>query len=94
MLRNFNDETNFQNKSLLTNKQASRIRKPSANGSSDYIKFSKTQLSKMVQLGVFVWVACCTIKVSSNWFICTIKMVRSKLDWYKNEMKIKTLVKN
>ena len=46
-----NDETNFPHKLLLTNTQVSRIHKFFANGSSADIKISKTQLSKMVQLG-------------------------------------------
>ena len=45
-----NDKTNFLHK-LLTNTQVSRIRKAFANGSSANIKFSKTHLSKMIQLG-------------------------------------------
>ena len=44
-----NDETNFRHKLLLTNTQVSKIRK--ANGSSANMKFSKTQLSKIVQSG-------------------------------------------
>ena len=51
MIRNFNDETNFPHKLLLTDTQVSKIRKTFANGSSANIKFSKTQLSKIVQLG-------------------------------------------
>ena len=43
------DETNFQHKLLLTNIQVSRIRKAFANGSLANIRFSKTQLSKMIQ---------------------------------------------
>ena len=49
-----NDETNFPHKLLLTNTQVSKIRKAFSNGSSANIKFSKTQLSKMIQLGVFL----------------------------------------
>ena len=40
-------------KLLLTNIQASEIRKAFANSSAN-MKFSKTQLSKMVQLGGFL----------------------------------------
>ena len=47
MIGNSNDETNFSYKLLLTNTQVSKI----ANGSSSDIKFSKTQLSKMIQSG-------------------------------------------
>ena len=46
-----NDETNFAHRLLLTNTQVSRIRKAFTNGSSANIKFSKTQLSKMIQSG-------------------------------------------
>ena len=46
-----NDETNFSHKSLLTNTQVPKICKAFANGSSANIKFSKTQLSKMIQSG-------------------------------------------
>ena len=48
-----NDETNFPHKSVLTNTQVPKIRKTFTNGSSASIKFSKTQLSKMLQLGGF-----------------------------------------
>ena len=46
-----NDEANFPHKWLLTYIQVSRFRKAFTNGSSDNIKCSKTQLSKMIQLG-------------------------------------------
>ena len=45
------DVTNFQHKFLLTNTQASKIWKAFANGTTANIKFSKIQLSKMVQSG-------------------------------------------
>ena len=51
MIGNYNDETNFAHKLLLTDTQVSNIREVFANGSSTNIKFSKTQLSKIVQLG-------------------------------------------
>ena len=47
---NSNDETKFPNKLLLTNTQILKIHKACANGSSANINFSKTQLSKMIQL--------------------------------------------
>ena len=47
-----NYETNFPHKVLLTNTQVSKIRKALPNGSSANIKFSKHQLSKMVQSAV------------------------------------------
>ena len=43
-----NDENNFPRKLLLTNTQVSKLHKASqANGSSAYIKLSKTQLHKI-----------------------------------------------
>ena len=45
------DETNFPHKLLLTETQVSKICKAFANGSSANIKFSKTQLSRMLQFG-------------------------------------------
>ena len=49
MIRNSNDENNLLHKLLLINTQVSKICKVFANGSSGKIKFSKTQLSKIVQ---------------------------------------------
>ena len=50
-----NDEINFPHKLLLTNTQISRIYKESfCNGSSANIKFSKTQLCKMLQFEGFL----------------------------------------
>ena len=46
-------ETNFPHKLLLTNRQVSNHLKASGNNSSTYIKFSKIQLSKIIQLGGF-----------------------------------------
>ena len=46
-----NGETNFPHKLLLTNTQVSKICKAFAIGLSANIKFSKTQLSKIGQLG-------------------------------------------
>ena len=43
------DKTNFPHKILLTDTQVSKIRKNFANSSSPNIKFSKAQLSKMIQ---------------------------------------------
>ena len=51
LIQNSNDETNFPQKLLLADTQVTKIRKAFANGSSANIKFSKTQLSKIVQLG-------------------------------------------
>ena len=46
-----NGKTNFPYELLLTGKQVSTIRKAFTNNSSTDIKFSKTQLSKMIQSG-------------------------------------------
>ena len=51
LIGNANDETNFLHKLLLTDAQVSKIRETFANGSSANTKFSKTQLSKMIQSG-------------------------------------------
>ena len=49
-----NDENNFPNKLLLSNTQVSKFHKAVANASSANINLSKTQLHKIVQLGVFL----------------------------------------
>ena len=49
MIRDSNDQTNFPQELLLTDRQVSSIRKAFANNSSVNIKFSKAQLSKMIQ---------------------------------------------
>ena len=49
--RSFSDETNFPHKFILTDAQVSKICKAFPNGSSVNIRFSKTQLSKMIQTG-------------------------------------------
>ena len=47
------NDTNFPDKLLLTNRQVANLRKAFANISSADIKLSKTQLSKMIQSGGF-----------------------------------------
>ena len=54
MIGDSNDKTNFPHELLLTDRQVSSIRKAFTNNSSVDIKFSKTQLSKMIQLGGFL----------------------------------------
>ena len=49
MIGDSNDKGNFPHELLLTNRQVSRICKAFSNNSSTDIKFSKTQLSKMIQ---------------------------------------------
>ena len=53
MIGDSNDENNFRHKLLLTNTKVSRICKVFANGSLANTKFTKTELSKMVQFGGF-----------------------------------------
>ena len=48
------DETNFPHKLLLANRQVASPRKAFVNHTSTDIKLSKTQLSKMIQLGRFL----------------------------------------
>ena len=54
MIGNSDDETNFRHKLLLTNRQVTNLCKAFANHTSTGVKLSKTQLSKMVQLGGFL----------------------------------------
>ena len=54
MIGDSNDKANFLHELLLTNRQVSSIPKAFANHSSADIKFSKTQLSKMIQSGGFL----------------------------------------
>ena len=49
MFGNSGDNTNFSHELLLTNRQIANIRKAFANHLSSDIKFSKAQLSKMIQ---------------------------------------------
>ena len=51
---NSDDETNFPHKLLLTNRQVVNLYKGFAKKALTNIKLSKTQLSKMVQLGGFL----------------------------------------
>ena len=54
MIGDSNDKGNFPNEVLLTGGQFSSIRKGFTNNSSVNIKFSKAQLSKMIQPGEFL----------------------------------------
>ena len=54
MIGDSNDKVNFPHELLLTDRQVSSIRKAFANNSSVDIKFSKTQLSQMIQPGGFL----------------------------------------
>ena len=50
-IRNSDDETNFPNKLLLTNRQVANLCKVFANNASTDTKLSKTKLSKTIQSG-------------------------------------------
>ena len=54
MVGNSDDKTNFPHKFLITDRQVSHLRNSFSNNSSRDIKLSKTQLSKMIQLGEFL----------------------------------------
>ena len=54
MVGDFDNETNFLHKLLLTNRQITNLRKAFPNKSSVNIKLSKTHLSGMAQLGRFL----------------------------------------
>ena len=54
MVSNSNYSTNFPHELLLNNRQVANIRKAFAKNTSIDIKFSKTQLSKMIQSGGFL----------------------------------------
>ena len=54
MVGNSGDNINFPYELLLTNRQVANIRKAFANNLSTDIKFSKAQLSKMIQSGGFL----------------------------------------
>ena len=54
LIGNFNDGTSFSHKKLLTDITVSNIHKVFGNGSSGNIKFSKTQLSKMIKSGGYI----------------------------------------
>ena len=49
MVGNSNDNTNFRDKLLLTDRQVANIRKAFSNNLSRDVKFSETQLLKMMQ---------------------------------------------
>ena len=54
MVGNSNDNTNFPHKLLLTDRQVANIRKAFANNLLTDVKFPKTQLLKISQLGGFL----------------------------------------
>ena len=54
MIGNSSDNTNFPHELLLINRQVANLRKAFGNQLSTNIKFSKAQLSKMIQSGGFL----------------------------------------
>ena len=54
VIGNSSDNTNFPHELFLTNRQVASICKAFANNLSTDIKFSKAQLSKMIQSGGFL----------------------------------------
>ena len=54
MIGDSNDNGNFPNELLLRNRQVSSICKAFSNNSSEDNRFSKAQLSKMIQSGAFL----------------------------------------
>ena len=54
MIGDSNDKINFSHEILLTDRQVSSIRKAFSNNLYVDIKYSKTQLSKMIQSGGFL----------------------------------------
>ena len=72
-----NGKTNLPNKLLSANRQVSRVRKASSNNLSTNIVLSKTQLSKMAQLGDFL-------------LLKTIKTTRFIEEIFKNKNRVKT----
>ena len=54
LIGNLNDNTNFPHKLLLTDRHVANIRNTFANNLSTDVKFSKTQLLKMLQSGGFL----------------------------------------
>ena len=54
MIGSSDDETNFLDKLLLTNRQVAYFHRAFGKHTSTYIKLSKTRLSKMIQSGGFL----------------------------------------
>ena len=54
IISNSDDDTNFPHRLSLTNTQVANLRKAFASRTLTDIKLSKTQLSKMIQLGRFL----------------------------------------
>ena len=55
MIRSSNDKISFSHKSFLTDTEVSKTRNSFVNVSSSNMKFTKTQLFKVVQLGEVIF---------------------------------------
>ena len=84
MVSDSNDETYFHHKLLLTDTQVLRLSKAFANGLSAVIKFSKTQLFKMIKLGGFLIPS---VPLSLFDSLPPVKMVNSIANSYEKELK-------
>ena len=84
MIGNFNDETVFTHELLLTITQVSKIRKAFANGLLANVKFSKTQLSKLLQLWGFLF----STDTTSNPLMLPAKGCFSLIDSIKKRIRI------
>ena len=80
LIGNSNNETNFPHKILLTDEQVSEFRKAFANSLLANIKFSKPQLSKMIQSRKFL----IDINGSDNFANFPFKVLNSCLKEIKN----------
>ena len=88
MIGDFNIEANFPYKLLLTNTQVSKICKAFADGLLANINFSKTRLSKMIELaGVLIPL------FGPLGLILPVKMINQMADVYKKELKTKDIIK-
>ena len=65
MIGEYNNETNFPHKLLLTDRHVSKFHKTFANNSSVDIKLSKTQISKRAQSREFL--QCSNFSYKSCW---------------------------
>ena len=74
MIDNYNDETNFTHKILLTNTQASRFCKAFVNTSLADIKLSKTQLSKIELSGILFFFRYTSRIINKKLFVFNKKM--------------------
>ena len=83
MIGNFNDETVFTHELLLTITQVPKIRKAFATGLLANIKFSKTQLSELLQLWGFLF----STDTTSNPFMLPSKGCFSLIDSIKKRIK-------